>query len=124
MHLITGIDCPFYFLVLEFPQNPAKELLDGVGEGLWACVSALADSFVGELKKAHPFPLAVQSLPEIQVKLSSQEESIRGAALVTGRRRDEGCCVSWATLWAGLILNLLPTSFTSPLIQTLVFSSM
>lgn len=71
MHLITGIDCPFYFLVLEFPQNPAKELLDGVGEGLWACVSALADSFVGELKKAHPLPLAVQSLPETQAKLSS-----------------------------------------------------
>lgn len=32
--LIIGIDCPFYLLVLEFPQKPAEELLDGVGEGL------------------------------------------------------------------------------------------
>lgn len=31
VHLITDTDCPFYLLVLEFPQKPAEELLGGVG---------------------------------------------------------------------------------------------
>lgn len=34
VHLITGTDCPFYLLVLEFPQKPAEEQFGGVGEGL------------------------------------------------------------------------------------------
>lgn len=34
VHLIIGIDCPFHLLVLEFPQNPAEVLFDGVGEAL------------------------------------------------------------------------------------------
>lgn len=63
VHIIIGIDCPFHLLVLEFPQNPAEELLGGVGEGLWSCDCALAGSFVGELAKAHPFTPAVQCLP-------------------------------------------------------------
>lgn len=34
VHLIIGIDCSFHLLVLEFPQNPAEELLGGMGERL------------------------------------------------------------------------------------------
>lgn len=115
MCLIIGIDCPFYLLVLEFPQIPAEELLAGVGERLWTGVFALADSYAGELAKAHRFPLEVESLRKNPCKgvFSSPETSNLGATLVTGRRRDEGCYMSWATLhrtcaevYAGHIIQL------------------
>lgn len=119
MYLIIGIDCPFYLLVLEFLQIPAEELLAGVGEGLRTDVSALADSYAGELAKAHQFPPAVESLLRNPCKgvFSSPEASNLGAALLTGRRRDEGCYMSWATLCVGPVLRfMLATSFSLPLI--------